>query len=106
MSVLRHEVFYSLSQLNQRIKELLLRMNNKPFQKISGNRSSLFNSIDLPTLKPLPLQNYQYTYIKKVQQAVEKHLGLCHWVAVLPARQECTLLQAKGITRAPSASAW
>lgn len=51
MSVLRHEVFYSLSQLNHRIKELLLRMNNKPFQKISGTRSSLFDSIDLPALE-------------------------------------------------------
>lgn len=74
MSVLRHEEFYSLFQLNQRIKELLLLMNNKPFQKISGTRSSLFESIDRPALKPLPLQNYQYTYIKKVMVNIDYHV--------------------------------
>lgn len=74
MGVIRKEVFYSLSQLNERIKDLLVWMNNKPFQKISGTRSSLFSEIDLPALKPLPLQCYQYTYIKKVTVHVDYHV--------------------------------
>ncbi len=74
MGVIRKEVFYSLSQLNQRIKELLIWMNNKKFQKILGTRSSLFTEIDLPALKPLPLQSYQYTYIKKVTVHVDYHV--------------------------------
>ena len=59
MGVIRKEVFYSLSQLNQRIKALLTWMNDKKFQKLSGTRSSLFTEIDLPALKPLPLHSYQ-----------------------------------------------
>lgn len=74
MGVIRKEVFYSLFQLNQRIKDLIAWMNNKPFQKISGTRSSLFNEIDLPALKPLPLQSYQYTSIKKVTVHVDYHV--------------------------------
>jgi len=74
MAVLRHETFYSLTQLNQRIKELLLRLNSKPFQKIPGDRASLFKSLDLPALKPLPLQSYQYTYIKKVMVNIDYHV--------------------------------
>ena len=39
-----------------------------------GTRSSLFNTIDLPVLKPLPLQSYQYTYIKKVLVHIDYHV--------------------------------
>ena len=74
MGVIRKEIFYCLSQLNQRIRELVIWMNNKKFQKISGTRSSLFNAIDLPALKPLPLQSYEYTYIKKVTVHADYHV--------------------------------
>tara|TARA_B100001059_G_scaffold235209_1_gene280110 strand:+ start:188 stop:1735 length:1548 start_codon:yes stop_codon:yes gene_type:complete len=74
MAVLRHDVFYSLAQLNQRIKVLLTRLNTKPFQKIPSDRLSLFKAIDLPSLKPLPMIGYQYTYIKKVTVNIDYHI--------------------------------
>ena len=76
MGVIRKEIFYSLTQLNVRIKDLLEWMNNKQFQKISGSRSSLFKEIDQPALRRLPLQSYQYTYIKKVMVHVDYHVEI------------------------------
>lgn len=74
MAVLRHERFYTLTHLNQRIKELLVKLNNKPFQKMSGNRTDHFNTYERPTMRTLPLQAYQYTFIKKVRVHVDYHV--------------------------------
>ena len=51
---LRNYTFFSLQQLNETIHELLSELNNEPFQKISGTRCSLYQTIDLPALKQLP----------------------------------------------------
>lgn len=61
LAVLRHEVFHSLTHLNQRIRALLTRLNRKPFQKLPGSRASLFAELDAPALKPLPTYPYQYS---------------------------------------------
>lgn len=74
MAVLRHEIFYTLTQLNQRVSELLLRLNTKAFQKLPGNRTSEFHTHELPAMRPLPLLAYQYTYIKKVKVNVDYHI--------------------------------
>jgi transposase len=74
MAVLRHETFYTLAHLNQRISELLLRLNNKAFQKLPGNRASKYQAHELPSMRPQPLQAYQYTFIKKVKVNVDYHI--------------------------------
>jgi len=76
LAVLRHEVFHSLTQLNQRIGELLIRLNQKPFQKIPGSRASLFAELDAPALKPLPAYPYQYTFVKKVLVGKDYHVDI------------------------------
>jgi len=60
LAKLRHHVFYNLNEANTAIKELLEVYNNKPFKKIKGSRSELFESIDKPALKPLPKEPYEY----------------------------------------------
>ncbi|HAO2687129.1 TPA: IS21 family transposase, partial [Escherichia coli] len=42
MARIRHEIFYSLASLNQRIRELLERLNNKIMQKLGYSRAELF----------------------------------------------------------------
>ena len=74
MAVLRHETFYTLAHLNLRISELLVRLNNKAFQKLPGNRISEYHSHELPAMRPLPLLDYQYTFIKKVKVNVDYHI--------------------------------
>jgi len=60
LAVLRNRTFFSLDELNQAIAVLLIRLNAKPFRKISGSRESLFAELDKPALAPLPANHYQY----------------------------------------------
>lgn len=71
---LRHQTFFSLSELNHCIKALLEEVNNKPFKQLKGTRQQWFESIDKPALLPLPQQAYQYTDIKIVKVNIDYHL--------------------------------
>ena len=58
---LRHEIFFSLADLNSRIQDWLLLVNAKPMRWFVGkSRDQLFTEIDLPALKPLPVMPYEY----------------------------------------------
>jgi transposase len=57
---LRHQTFFSLGQLNQAIRELLPRLNERPFRKLPGSRRSLFESLEGPALRPLPAERFTY----------------------------------------------
>jgi len=46
--------FFSLAELNEKISELLEKLNNKPFQKLEGTRTTHFEALDKPVLRPLP----------------------------------------------------
>lgn len=56
---LRNFTFFSLAQLNEAVKQLLVELNDEPFQKRAGSRSSLYREIDLPALQPLPSQPFE-----------------------------------------------
>ena len=71
---LRHHTFFSLGELNQCIKALLVEVNNKPFKQLKGTRQQWFESLDKPALMPLPKQAYQYTDIKIVKVNVDYHI--------------------------------
>jgi transposase len=51
---LRNEQFFSLRELNARIRELLDEMNRHGFKKLPGNRMERFMEHEKSTLKPLP----------------------------------------------------
>ena len=76
LAVLRHETFHSLAQLNQRMGELLTRLNQKSFQKLPGCRASLFAELDAPALKPLPDYPYHYTKVVPVLVGKDYHVDL------------------------------
>jgi len=76
LACLRHETFYSLHQLNQRIRTLLERLNNKSFQKLPGSRQSQFKQLDQPALMPLPKQSYQFVHVKKVRVNIDYHVNI------------------------------
>ena len=71
---LRHETFFSLYELNNRIKELLSILNKHPFKRLEGTRESLFNTIDKPALKPLPLKPYEYAQWKHARVNIDYHI--------------------------------
>jgi transposase len=80
---LRDRQFFSLPQLNRAIADLLPELNLKPFQKLPGSRKSMFERIDRPALKPLPVQAYQYAEWKKATVNVDYHIEVArHYYSV------------------------
>jgi len=73
---LRKVTFTSLHQLNGEILKLLKDVNNRPFQKLEGSRRSLFESLDQPVLKQLPLTRYTYTEYRKIRADAGYHITI------------------------------
>ena len=71
---LRHQQFSSVAQVNDAIKPLLKRLNEKPFQKLPGSRASTFAELDAPALLPLPLQRYELAHFKTVRVHIDYHI--------------------------------
>lgn len=74
LAALRNRQFFSLAELNEAIAELLVVLNDKPFQKLEGSRRSLFETVDKPALKPLPPQRYEFAEWKKARVNIDYHV--------------------------------
>jgi transposase len=74
LAPLRNRTFFSLQELNEAIWELLQAYNQRPFQKLSSNRQTLFETLEKPLLKPLPSQPYEYAEWKKVRVNIDYHV--------------------------------
>jgi transposase len=64
---LRHRRFYSLSELNAAIGELVTRLNERAFQKLDGSRRSWFELLDRPAMRPLPSAPFEYAEFKRAR---------------------------------------
>jgi len=71
---LRNRQFFSLSQLNDAIAQLLAELNSRPFKKLPGCRKKLFDTLDWPALDPLPSKPYQYAEWKKATVNIDYHI--------------------------------
>jgi transposase len=74
LAPLRHHTFTSLHELNEEIEHLLERLNERPFQKLEGNRRQLFERVDRPALLPLPSVPYTYAEWKKARVHIDYHV--------------------------------
>jgi transposase len=74
LAKLRNRTFFSITELNRAITILLVELNNKPFQKLPGTRKSVFESMDKPALKPLPVARYQFAQWKKARVHIDYHI--------------------------------
>ena len=74
LAALRHHTFFSLHQLNRRIAELLVQLNNRPFRKLPGSRQSQFEALDRPALHALPATPYAYADWKKARVNIDYHV--------------------------------
>jgi transposase len=80
---LRQRTFFSLAELNQAIRELLTRLNAKPFKKLPGSRRTQFEQLDRPALRPLPPQRYQFAEWKKARVHLDSHVEVAgHYYSV------------------------
>ena len=71
---LRHGCFFSLTQLNDAIRALLVELNNRAFKKLPGSRASQFAALDQPALRGLPASAYQYAEWSKARVHIDYHL--------------------------------
>jgi transposase len=81
---LRNRTFLTLQDLNAEIRFLLVRLNDRPFRKLPGSRRSMYESLDQPALRPLPLEPYVFAEWKRVRINVDYHVAVDHHYYSVP----------------------
>lgn len=71
---LRHRSFDTVAEVDRAIAELLPMLNDRPFQKLPGSRSSVFAELDRPALQLLPANRYEFARFKTVKVGPDYHV--------------------------------
>jgi transposase len=75
---LRHRTFFELAELNAAICDLLERLNGRPMQKLRVSRRELWEQLDRPALKPLPVTRYDLAQWKPCRVNIDYHVEVDH----------------------------
>lgn len=84
LAPLRNRTFFSLSELKEAIREKLEALNNRPFQKLETTRKILFETLEKPLLKPLPVHPYVYAQWKSARVNIDYHIEVDHHYYSVP----------------------
>ena len=76
LAALRHRTFFSLGELNDAIRELLVQLNNRKFRKLDTTRAKLFETLEKPVLKPLPKDPFTFAAWKKARVNIDYHIEI------------------------------
>jgi transposase len=80
---LRHQRFFSLAELNRAIRPLLAALNQRAFKTLPGSRQSVFEAVDLPALKPLRTDRYEFAEWKLATAGIDYHVEIAgHYYSV------------------------
>jgi len=71
---IRHETFFSLSELNRRIAELLEELNGRTMRAYGQSRHERFEAIDRPALRPLPHDAFELAEWKHARVNLDYHV--------------------------------
>jgi transposase len=74
LAPLRHERFSSFSALNAAIAQRLKLLNDRLMSAYGLSRHTLFVQVDLPALKPLPVQSFQFAHWKHAKVSFDYHI--------------------------------
>ncbi len=74
IAALRHRKFFSIEELNQAIRELRDRINQRPFRKREGSRASQFAALDKPALNPLPAEPFDLSEWSRTRVNIDYHI--------------------------------
>lgn len=74
LAPLRDRRFLSLSEANEAIAGQLDELNGRVMKGPNHSRRQLFESVDLPTMRPLPATSYAYAEWKKAKVAPDYHV--------------------------------
>jgi transposase len=84
LAPLRNRTFFSLSELQEAIAEKLEALNNRPFQKLQSTRRILFETLEKPLLKPLPVHPYVFAEWKCARVNIDYHIEVDHHYYSVP----------------------
>jgi transposase len=74
---LRNRRFYSLAELNDAIRELLVRLNEeRPIRRLGVTRRELLEELDRPMLKPLPVEPYVFAEWHLRRVGIDYHVDV------------------------------
>ena len=73
---LRNRQFFSLGEVNAAIRPLLAALNDKLSRHLGASRRQLFEQLDKPALKPLPVEPYVYAEWKKCRAGLDYHVAI------------------------------
>lgn len=76
LSVLRHQTFHTLAELNAAIQVLLEKLNTRILKKRQESRRQLFEELDRPCAKPLPAQPYEFAEWRKATVNIDYHVAV------------------------------
>jgi len=76
LAVLRDELIVGLEAARTRVIEELDKLNDRPFQKMAGSRSSVFAELDAPALQPLPKTRWVPTEWKRTKVHIDYHVEI------------------------------
>jgi transposase len=75
IAALRHHRFFSVIDANKAVRELLERVNQKPFRKRSGSRASLFLELDKHALRELPAERFDMSQWTRAKVNIDYHVA-------------------------------
>jgi transposase len=91
---LRNQTFFSIHELNARIRELLEDLNDRPMKRLGGKtRRMLWESLDRPVLKPLPETEYVWSEWRHVTVHGDYHVEVDHHYYSVPHQLHCEELE-------------
>jgi len=73
---IRHEMFFSLAELNARIRELLANLNARPMRAYGQSRKERFEALDRPALRSLPVERFEHAEWKHAKVNIDYHVEL------------------------------
>ena len=73
---LRNRTFFSITELNAAIRELVEQINARVTRHLGASRRSLFEQIEYPALKPLPAKPYEFAEWKKCRPGLDYHVEI------------------------------
>ena len=76
LACLRHQRFFTLDALNERIAELLVHLNARTMRVYGQSRRAMFEHIEAPALRPLPTTSFAYGEFVTATVNIDYHIDV------------------------------
>jgi transposase len=81
---LRNQIFFSLDELNERVRDLVAELNARTMKTYGASRRDLFERVDRPALRPLPDRSYELARWTHAMVSLDYHVLVDHHAYSVP----------------------